>query len=152
MTKQSAQYRDIAVEAEHNDGAISSIQIYFVKNNKPANNNAKLQKMIAGALHGDVAWDELDLSWATPFQLRVYRAMAKIKPGQTATYADLAKKIGMPRAYRAVANACARNRLPVVIPCHRVVRSDGGLGGYNAKDGLKMKKYLLQLEGYDIAN
>jgi len=146
-----AQYKNISIDAEQNDGALSAIHISFAKNKKPANSNAKLEKMIAAALHGDVLWDELDMSWATPFQLRVYRAMAKIKPGQTATYADLAKKIGAPRAYRAVANACARNRLPVVIPCHRVVRSDGGLGCYNAKDGLKMKKYLLQLEGCDIA-
>ena len=66
----------------------------------------------------------------TAFQKRVWKAIRAIPAGATASYADLAKRIGQPHATRAVAQACASNRLAVAIPCHRVVRRDGGLSGY----------------------
>ena len=81
----------------------------------------------------------------TPFQRRVWTALRRIPRGTTVTYAALARRIGRPRAVRAVAAAVAANRLAVVVPCHRVVRSDGGLGGY--RWGVARKRALLVREG-----
>lgn len=85
----------------------------------------------------------LDLQ-GTVFQERVWRALQTIEPGQTLSYAQLAERIGMTSAVRAVARACAANTLAVAIPCHRVVRSDGGLSGY--RWGVERKKALLDVE------
>ena len=71
----------------------------------------------------------------------------KIPCGKVKTYAQIAKAIGKPQAFRAVANAVSKNPCPPRIPCHRVIRSDGKLGGYSAKGGLKTKKSLLKKEG-----
>ena len=79
------------------------------------------------------------------FQQRVWRALVDIPPGSTASYADVARAIGAPKAARAVAGACAANALAVAIPCHRVVRSDGGLSGY--RWGVERKRALLRREG-----
>jgi methylated-DNA-[protein]-cysteine S-methyltransferase len=89
----------------------------------------------------------LDLSRATPFQKKVYQIMSTIPFGEIRTYRWLAQKIGNPRALRAVGSANARNHWPVVIPCHRVVGSDGGLTGFSAPGGLDLKASLLKLEG-----
>lgn len=80
----------------------------------------------------------------TAFQQRVWEALRKIPPGRTASYAEIAAAIGRPQAVRAVAAACAANPLAVVIPCHRVVRSDGGLSGY--RWGVARKRALLARE------
>ncbi|MCY0388520.1 bifunctional DNA-binding transcriptional regulator/O6-methylguanine-DNA methyltransferase Ada [Robbsia sp. Bb-Pol-6] len=80
----------------------------------------------------------------TVFQERVWRALAAIPPGQTASYADIAARIGAPTAVRAVARACGANRLAVAIPCHRVVRADGALSGY--RWGVERKQALLVRE------
>jgi len=80
----------------------------------------------------------------TAFQARVWAALRQIPPGRTATYAEVAAGIGQPRAARAVAAACAANPLAVAVPCHRVVRGDGGLGGY--RWGETRKRLLLQRE------
>jgi O-6-methylguanine DNA methyltransferase len=68
----------------------------------------------------------------TAFQIQDWRELLKIPKGKTISYAELAKRIGRPNAYRAVANACGKNPLPPIIPCHRVIASDGSLGGYSA--------------------
>ncbi|MGI4858612.1 MAG: methylated-DNA--[protein]-cysteine S-methyltransferase, partial [Janthinobacterium lividum] len=81
----------------------------------------------------------------TVFQERVWQALATIPPGTTASYADIAQRIGAPAAVRAVARACAANRLAVAIPCHRVVRADGVLSGY--RWGVERKQALLSREG-----
>lgn len=81
----------------------------------------------------------------TAFQERVWQALRQIPAGCTASYAEIAERIGMPRAVRAVAQACGANRLAVAIPCHRVVRSDGALSGY--RWGVERKQALLQREG-----
>lgn len=88
--------------------------------------------------------DELDLSKATPFQRRVWEVTRLIPCGETRSYAWVAKQVGRTRAARAVGQAMARNRLPIIIPCHRVLTSDGKLGGFS--DGLGMKRRLLRLE------
>ncbi len=81
---------------------------------------------------------------ATAFQLRVWRELQNIPYGTTLSYNEVAERIGNPKAYRAVANACASNRVPLVIPCHRVVRKNGDLGGY--RWGVDRKKKLLAME------
>ncbi len=80
----------------------------------------------------------------TKFQRSVWQALRQIPPGSTASYTEIARQLGMPRAARAVAGACATNALAVVIPCHRVVRSDGGLSGY--RWGVERKQALLDAE------
>lgn len=80
----------------------------------------------------------------TAFQLRVWEALKRIHPGTTASYAEIAEAIGAPDAVRAVANACAANKIAVAIPCHRVVRRDGGLSGY--RWGVARKRALLGKE------
>jgi AraC family transcriptional regulator of adaptative response/methylated-DNA-[protein]-cysteine methyltransferase len=80
----------------------------------------------------------------TVFQRRVWKALQEIPIGSTASYSEVAKKVGAPRSARAVAQACAANRLAVAIPCHRVVRNDGGLSGY--RWGVERKRTLLARE------
>lgn len=80
----------------------------------------------------------------TPFQLRVWEALQTIPYGQTVSYADIAKQIGQPKAVRAVGNAVGNNPITIVVPCHRVVRTGGGLGGYAW--GIERKKWLLTHE------
>ena len=80
----------------------------------------------------------------TLFQKQVWEEMQKIPYGETATYAEIAKRIGRPEAWRAVANACGANPIVIVIPCHRVVGSHGRLGGYTG--GTDRKLWLLELE------
>ena len=80
----------------------------------------------------------------TAFQQRVWNALQQIPPGTTATYTEIAKKIGMPKAVRAVAQACGANALAVAIPCHRVIKNDGSLSGY--RWGVDRKRALLERE------
>lgn len=80
----------------------------------------------------------------TPFQKKVWDALRDVPLGQTATYADIAKKIGMPKAVRAVAQACGANHVALAIPCHRIIRSDGALSGY--RWGINRKATLLERE------
>ena len=82
----------------------------------------------------------------TKFQLKVWKYLKTIPKGEFRTYLDVAKAIGKPRAFRAVANAIGKNPYPPKIPCHRVIRSDGGLGGYSGKGGISKKKQLLKSE------
>ena len=84
---------------------------------------------------------------STQFQKDVWEAIDKIPFGETRTYKELASSIGHPKAYRAVANACGKNPNPVSTPCHRVISSDGTIGGYSGKGGIKKKKALLKKEG-----
>ncbi|MFA5930078.1 MAG: MGMT family protein [Candidatus Micrarchaeia archaeon] len=86
------------------------------------------------------------LARLTPFQRAVLLECARIPKGRTITYAELARRIGKPRSARAVGNALAINPLAPIIPCHRVLRSDGGLGGYSAIGGTKRKRLLLKKE------
>lgn len=85
----------------------------------------------------------LDLR-GTAFQLRVWRALGKIPFGEVRSYAEVARAVRRPRAVRAVGAANGANPVPVILPCHRVIRSDGGLGGYSA--GLETKRRLLAFE------
>ena len=86
----------------------------------------------------------------TKFQLRVWSYLKKIPRGSVKTYAQVARAIGKPLAVRAVANAIGKNPFAPKIPCHRVIRSDGTLGGYSGKGGLKTKIFLLKKEGVTL--
>ena len=88
--------------------------------------------------------DKLDSAVGTAFQRSVWEAARLIPYGETRSYAWVARQIGRPRALRAVGQALGRNPLPVIVPCHRVVAGDGGLGGFSG--GVEMKRYLLSLE------
>lgn len=86
----------------------------------------------------------------TEFQLKVWNALKKIPRGEVRTYTEIAIQIGHPKSARAVANACGQNPYPPIVPCHRVVRRDGGLGGYSGEGGIETKRRLLRDEGVDL--
>ena len=86
----------------------------------------------------------------TRFQLKVWAYLKKIPRGSVKTYSQVAMAIGKPLSARAVANAIGKNPCAPKIPCHRVIRSDGSLGGYSGKGGLKTKRFLLKKEGIKL--
>ena len=100
-------------------------------------------------LHGDlkIFTAPLDIR-GTQFQLKVWNALLQIKYGKTASYLEIAKKIGKPTAVRAIANANGQNAIAVIIPCHRIIGSDGSLTGYGG--GIKIKQKLLYLESESV--
>lgn len=89
----------------------------------------------------------INISMGTPFQQKVWQALRQIPYGQTISYAKLASKIDNPNAFRACANANGKNPISLIIPCHRVIASDGSLGGYTG--GLDIKQTLLAIEKAD---
>ena len=82
----------------------------------------------------------------TPFQIKVWKEITNIPKGKTKTYKEIAINIGHPNSARAVANACGKNPLPIIRPCHRVICSNGEIGGYSTNGGPKLKKALLKIE------
>ena len=86
----------------------------------------------------------------TKFQLKVWEEIKKIPKGNVKTYKEIACILGKPNSSRAVANACAKNPLIIKIPCHRVIRSDGTLGGYSGRGGIRQKLKLLRSEKVEI--
>lgn len=101
---------------------------------------------------GCLEWDLANLDWRaiTPFHREVLECCAQIPAGQTRTYGQLAARAGRPRAARAVGSAMARNRWPLIIPCHRVLGSDGRLTGYSGTGGIETKRRLLGLEAGEL--
>jgi len=96
-----------------------------------------------------VKWSvPVDLSEGTEFQRAVWQVLREIPYGETRSYAWVARRVGRPRAARAVGAACGANPVPVLVPCHRVVASDGSLGGFSG--GLAWKRKLLRLEGVTL--
>ncbi len=89
----------------------------------------------------------VDLSGITPFQRRVLEETRRVPRGSVSTYAEIARRIGNPKAVRAVGQALRRNPIPIVVPCHRVIASDGSLGGYGGNLRDRRKIELLRLEG-----
>jgi methylated-DNA-[protein]-cysteine S-methyltransferase len=94
----------------------------------------------------DLTTIALDMEGIEAFERRVLEAAREIRPGATATYGELAAKVGAPRATREVGQAMARNRFPIVVPCHRVLAAGGGFGGFSAPGGLESKARLLNIE------
>src|SRR5205085_9911062 len=109
----------------------------------------KLQSYAAG---NDEQFDKvpLDLAHLSAFQNRVVSACRRIQRGRVRSYGDLAAAAGAPGAARAVGNVMAQNRFPIIIPCHRVVGSAGSLGGFSARDGINMKRRMLEMEGAEL--
>lgn len=89
---------------------------------------------------------DIDLSEVPPFRRAVLRAARRVPYGRTASYVDLARAAGSPAAARAAGSAMANNPLPLIIPCHRIIRADGSLGGFGSPEGVKDKERLLRLE------
>ena len=109
----------------------------------------KLQEQIAGYFEGarvDFSRVPVALEGFSVFSQKILTACRKVKIGQTITYSELAKRSGRPAASRAVGGVMARNPLPLIIPCHRVIRTDGRLGGFTAPGGIPLKKKMLELE------
>jgi O-6-methylguanine DNA methyltransferase len=102
-----------------------------------------LKRLLAGGRPPELP--PLDLASATAFQTAVWSELRRIPPGETRSYAEIARAIGSPRAARAVGQACGANPIPVLIPCHRVLASGHRIGGYSG--GLNWKKKLLEREG-----
>ncbi|MCA1825887.1 MAG: methylated-DNA--[protein]-cysteine S-methyltransferase [Myxococcales bacterium] len=109
-----------------------------------------LKAHLAGA-HQDLSKLPLDLSVLKPFQREVYEAVRALPPGRTATYGEIADKLGKPGASRAVGQALGRNPFLVAVPCHRVLAAGGAAGGFSAPGGVIAKQRLLALEGVTIA-
>jgi O-6-methylguanine DNA methyltransferase len=107
--------------------------------------NRKVMNQLKKYLKGDLKrFDcKLDLK-GTPFQKKVWSALGKISYGQTRSYKEMAQTIGHPKAFRAVGNANGQNSIPLIVPCHRVIESNGGLGGFG--HGIQVKRRLLDFE------
>jgi len=105
-----------------------------------------VQKILAGREPGN--FPPLDLA-GTAFQQSVWRELRKIPPGQTRSYGEIAKRIGKPKAVRAVGGACGANPIPILVPCHRVLAAHGRIGGFGG--GLDRKRKLLASEGVNLA-
>lgn len=124
------------------DGALTSLS-YSTQLSEGEVDTAEqqLQEYFSG---NRVNFDLIVRPEGTLFQKQVWEEMQKIPFGETVTYADIAKRVGRPEAWRAVANACGANPIVIVIPCHRVVGSHGKLGGYSG--GIDRKRWLLEHE------
>ncbi len=108
----------------------------------------RLQRFLGGQGSADFRDVDTVATESTPFAARVIAAVRNIPAGQVKSYAEVAAMSGSPKASRAVGNIMARNTIPLVIPCHRVVASGGRLGGFSSPQGLEMKTRLLRLEGF----
>ena len=126
---------------EHLEGATNDISLF-----------GDLPKRLIAYFNGEVVTfpDHLDLADATPFQCSVWQIVRSIPYGQTESYARVAQQIGKPQGVRAVGQALARNPLPIVVPCHRVIGAGGEIGGFSY--GSEMKQQLRQMETVGIRN
>lgn len=111
---------------------------------------ASLERVLIDYFQGQpVVFNQpLDLSWCTPFQKSVLKAMRQIPYGATRSYGEIAVAAGYPGAARAVGTTAAANRIPIIIPCHRVIRQNGEIGGFNGS--IDLKKRMLALEASNI--
>jgi methylated-DNA-[protein]-cysteine S-methyltransferase len=113
-----------------------------------AQKTAIARRQLSEYLAGERRRFELPIDWSamTPFQRQALQIIFSIPYGEVRTYGEIARQLGRPRAARAVGRANATNPMPLVIPCHRVIGSDGGLHGYGGRGGLQTKAWLLQME------
>jgi methylated-DNA-[protein]-cysteine S-methyltransferase len=141
-----SKYLGMYIVVETEGGAIKSLEMTKAKPPGMPQNSEVIRSLEAYFETGKGSFSgyRLKLDGLTPFQRKVLVAISKIPPGETMTYGDVAKAAGKPGAARAVGNVMARNPIPLILPCHRVVASNG-LGGFTG--GLDMKRKLLKLEG-----
>jgi methylated-DNA-[protein]-cysteine S-methyltransferase len=128
---------------------LSKITEKFGKNLKKITATGELIEKINLCCSGKkTSFGKFKLGWysLTPFQTKVLRAAMKIPYGTVSTYGDLAKKIGHPNSSRAVGNSLSKNPFPLIVPCHRIVRGDGKIGGFSAGGGKELKEKLLRIE------
>jgi O-6-methylguanine DNA methyltransferase len=112
---------------------------------KDKRRNRNVLNQIKKYLKGELQHFDCKLDFrGTPFQKKVWAALAKIPYGQTRSYKGIARAIGHPKAFRAVGNANGQNSIPLILPCHRVIESNGGLGGFG--HGIRIKRRLLEFE------
>jgi len=141
-----SKYLGLYVVVETEGGAIKSLEMTGARpSGRPRNSGAirSLREYFETG-KGSFSGLKFKLDGMTPFQRKVLETISKIPPGETMTYGDVAKAAGRPGAARAVGNVMARNPIPLILPCHRVVASNG-LGGFTG--GLDIKRKLLRLEG-----
>lgn len=114
--------------------------------------NKKILNQIKSYLIGDLKKFNINIDIkVTDFQKKVLNAVRNIEHGKTKSYGQIAKEIGEPRAYRAVGNAISKNPIPIVIPCHRVIKSDGSIGGFGGRaKRIDIKRKLLEIEDLKI--
>jgi methylated-DNA-[protein]-cysteine S-methyltransferase len=145
----------VAIEFEHLIGEVSTNE----KSDQQARSNHPTLQTAIDQLQAYFDGQQRDFTFAlnmvhqgTPFQQAVWQVIAEIPYGQVMSYKEIAETVGKPRAYRAVANACGANPLPIVVPCHRVVGSGANgkytIGGYSS--GLDRKRTLMALEGIEL--
>ena len=133
------------------------LEAYLNRLKRPIQSDAKkikpYVKELAEYLDGKRHAFTIPIDWTLlrPFQREALQTVFRIPYGETRTYLDIAVEINRPRAYRAVGRANATNPMPLVIPCHRLIGTDGKLHGYGGGEGLKTKEWLLKLEGAVIA-
>lgn len=161
----------IVVRIEYTERGVAGVRLQNVSGNQgPSSRRGPTSKgAVSGAVKGP-AWVDhlvrevaryldgerpdfskipLDLALLTPLQQRILKKVAGIAYGRTRSYGQVSKSLGMAHHARSVGQACRANPVPVLIPCHRVVRSDGGVGGYS--QGIEIKKQLLDLESRHCA-
>lgn len=130
----------------------SVLELKFISRAKKNTSSSPYAKFVANALErwadGEgTALDEIGVQFrGTEFQLKVLKALRNVEFASTASYQDLALLSGYPKAYRAVANVCANNQIPLIIPCHRIIKSDGSLGNYYY--GTDIKRKILAIESH----
>ena len=131
------------------DGLSTAGSLRPWSNRKSRADQSNLQEPLQAYAEGlpvDFSDFELDLSELTPFRQRVTHECRRVGYGQRISYAELARRAGSPRGARPAGNVMARNPLPLVVPCHRIVGANDALGGFSAPDGIAMKQRLLDLE------
>jgi AraC family transcriptional regulator of adaptative response/methylated-DNA-[protein]-cysteine methyltransferase len=132
---------------DHPEDLVKDLQDRFPKANLIGDESGyeEMVAKVVGLIEAPSVGLDLPLDiQGTAFQQRVWNALQRIPVGSTASYADIAKQLGMPKSVRAIAQACAANSIAVAIPCHRVVKSDGKLSGY--RWGVERKRTLLERE------
>lgn len=140
------------VEIEVDDGELVSLN-FVDTSDAPAEDPSGILDAVRRYFDGDLsALDDVPVRFddGTPFQQEVWTALRSIPVGETISYAELARRVGRPTGFRAVGSANGRNPVGVVVPCHRVIASDGTLGGYSG--GLDRKRWLLAHEGVELAH
>lgn len=131
------------------DGAIVAVDWGFLPENDETPLLLQARDQLEEYFDGKRSSFDLPLApQGTQFQRKVWAALAKIPFGQTRSYGELARELGT--AARALGGACGRNPIPVIIPCHRVLGSDGAMGGYSGIDGVETKEFLLRHEGVKV--